>query len=121
MRHVLQEPRSVQRWTEQPVALANPHGPLGHDRERAPYLGSALALTVAEDEVFVIGGGKIYTEALPMAHRMYLTHVHAEVEGDTRFPEWDPAEWEMVSEERHEADDRHAHAFTIRRYDRRSA
>jgi dihydrofolate reductase len=89
--------------------------------ERAPYLGSALALTVAEDEVFVIGGGKIYTEALPMAHRMYLTHVHAEVEGDTRFPEWDPAEWEMVSEERHEADDRHAHAFTIRRYDRRSA
>ncbi len=74
---------------------------------------------VAEDEVFVIGGGKIYTEALPLAERMYLTHVHAVIEGDTRFPEWDPTEWEVTSEERHEADDRHAHAFTIRRYDRR--
>jgi len=86
--------------------------------ERAPYLGSALALVMAEDEVFVIGGGEIYRQALPMANRMYLTHVHAEVEGDTRFPEWDPAEWTVVSEERHEADERHAYAFTIRRYER---
>ncbi len=87
--------------------------------ERAPFLGTALAMAMAEDEVFVIGGGKIYAEALPLADRMYLTHVHAEIEGDTRFPEWDPAEWEVTSEERHEADERHAHAFTIRRYDRR--
>lgn len=86
--------------------------------ERAPYLGSALALATAEDEVFVIGGGEIYRQALPMADRLYLTHVHATVEGDTRFPEWDAAHWTIVSEERHEADERHAHSFTIRRYDR---
>lgn len=85
---------------------------------RAPDLAAALALAAAEDEVFVIGGGELYRQALPLADRLYLTHVHAEIEGDTRFPEWDPPEWSVAWEERHEADERHPYAFTIRRYDR---
>jgi len=87
--------------------------------ERAADLATALGMVADDTEIFVIGGGEIYREALPLADRMYLTAVHAEVEGDTRFPAWDAAEWQVVSEERFEADARHPHAFTIRRYDRR--
>ena len=90
--------------------------------ERAPSLAAALALaeSAGDDEVFVIGGGEIYRQAMTRADRMYLTAVHAGVDGDTRFPEWDPADWRLAEEERHEADDRHPHAFTIRRYERRT-
>ena len=62
---------------------------------------------------FVIGGGEIYAQALPLAERLYLTYVETEVaSGDTRFPEVDPAEWREIERERHEANERHAFAFT---------
>jgi dihydrofolate reductase len=87
--------------------------------EPAPDLAAALALAAGDPEVFVIGGGEIFREALRMADRMYLTEVHAVVEGDTWFPAWDPTQWQVVAEDRHEADERHPYAFTIRQYARR--
>ena len=77
--------------------------------------GLAIAHLAKEKEAFVIGGGQIYREALTMrlVDRLYLTFIHANVEGDTHFPTLDPGEWEEVSSERHEADDRHAHAFSF--------
>ncbi len=86
--------------------------------ETVGSLDAALAMAADEPEVFVIGGGEIYREALPIADRMYLTHVHATVEGDTRFPDFDAVGWKVVDEEVHPADDRHPHPFTIVRYDR---
>ena len=59
-------------------------------------LDEAYALFPPEEEVFVIGGAQIYGEALPAADRFYLTRVHRAYEGDTRFPEWDAAEWRLV-------------------------
>ena len=41
----------------------------------------------------VIGGASLYAQTLPLADRMYLTEIHAEFEGDTRFPDYDPAQW----------------------------
>lgn len=58
------------------------------------------ARAAGEDEVFIIGGAEVYRAALPLAHRLYLTLVHAEVEGDVRFPEVDLGEWRLL-EERH--------------------
>ena len=49
------------------------------------------------DEICVIGGGEIYEQALPLADRLYVTHVLAEVEGDTKFPPIDPEVWRSVS------------------------
>ena len=57
-----------------------------------------------ETEAFVIGGASLYATALPLAERMYLTHVEADVAGDTYFPIWNPANWEIVSQESHPAD-----------------
>ena len=50
-------------------------------------------------ETCVIGGGEIYAQALPKADRLYVTHVLADCEGDTRFPPIDEAEWQPVSRE----------------------
>lgn len=81
-----------------------------------PTLEEALALGATEREVFVIGGGEIYRLALPRADRLYLTVVHATVEGDTFFPQFDTTAWALDEEERHEADARHAYPFSFRRY-----
>lgn len=79
----------------------------------------ALARSEETDEVFVIGGGEIYRQALPMADYIYLTRVHAEIEGDVVFPELAPEEWREVHREGHPADDRHAYPFTFLVYERR--
>lgn len=89
--------------------------------ERAGSLAAALEQAGGEARVFVIGGAEIYRQALPLADRMYLTHVHAAVEGDTHFPEWDATAWRMEREQRFDADERNAHGFTIREYVRRTA
>ncbi len=80
-----------------------------------------LAESRGEKEAFVIGGAQIYALILPLADRMVLTRVHAEIEGDVRFPSFDTSQWRVVSEARHEADERHAYGYTIREYERVSA
>ncbi len=69
-------------------------------------------------EVFVIGGAAVFAEALPLAERLYLTRVHAEIPGDVFFPEFDAGAWRLVSGERHEIDERHAYPFSFEVYQR---
>ncbi len=54
-----------------------------------------------ENELFVIGGGMIYKELLPIADKIYLTKVHEKYDGDTFFPEIDMNEWSEISNEKH--------------------
>lgn len=77
--------------------------------------GLAIAQRANEKEAFIIGGGQIYREALTMrlVDRLYLTVVHGAVEGDTHFPPLDPGEWREVDRTHHEADERHAFAFSF--------
>lgn len=74
---------------------------------------------IGDDEAFVFGGAGLYEEALARADHLYLTRVHAEIEGDVYFPEFDEAQWRITNETSHEADARNEHAFTMRRYERR--
>ncbi|KLN97691.1 type 3 dihydrofolate reductase [Moellerella wisconsensis] len=71
----------------------------------------ALAAAGEVDEVMVIGGGKIYQQFLPMATRLYLTHVDAEVIGDTHFPDYEPDEWDSEYTEYHDADELNSHGY----------
>ncbi|MBW2230082.1 MAG: dihydrofolate reductase [Deltaproteobacteria bacterium] len=89
----------------------------------ADSLEAALDLARArgESETFVVGGGSLYALALPLANGLYLTRVHAEVEGDVTFP--DPAAapgagWKLEEEQEHAADEHHAQAFTFQRWER---
>lgn len=60
----------------------------------------------ADDELFVIGGGQLYREALPMAQWLYITWVHTEPEADTYFPEIDSSVWNKTASEHRAADDK---------------
>lgn len=84
-------------------------------------LQTALAHAEASGskEAFVIGGGEIFKEALLLADRAYLTHVHVTVDGDVFFPALDVQEWEEVSREEHPEDAKHLHAYTFLTYERR--
>jgi len=60
---------------------------------------AALELVSGVEEVLIIGGGKVYQQMLPMTDRIYLTRVHAEIDGDTFFPEISEDDWRIVSSE----------------------
>lgn len=62
------------------------------------------------DEIFVIGGADLYEKTLPLADRLYLTEVDAAVEGDVRFPRFDPAAWRRRSTGRAEKSGRNEYA-----------
>ena len=57
----------------------------------------ALQICEGQEEVFVIGGAEIYKQALPLADRIYLTHIDQDFEGDTFLPAIDPAQWKETS------------------------
>ena len=75
--------------------------------------GIALAREQGEEEVFIIGGGEIFSQALPFADRIYLTRVHTFGTADTYFPELNPLDWTIASRERHEADLKDEYATTF--------
>ncbi len=75
-----------------------------------------LAQKAGAEEVFAVGGAAIYEEALPRAHRLFVTRVHARVDGDTRFPPFEDGRYGAFvrcGEERHARDERHDIGFTI--------
>lgn len=82
-------------------------------------LDEALALFPGDEEVFIIGGAQIYAEALPRADRFYLTRVFHDYEGDTRFPEWDEAQWRLVSSESFPCGREYPWPFTFECWERR--
>ncbi len=70
-------------------------------------------------EIFVIGGAELYAQTLQRAQRIYLTQIHADVPGDTRFPLFEQSEWREQARERHEADAEHAYAYSFVTLERR--
>lgn len=60
-------------------------------------LDEAFALFPSETEIFVIGGGEIYRQAMPLADRLYITRICHDYEGDTRFPQWEDSQWTVTS------------------------
>lgn len=84
-------------------------------------LQEALAVAAAqqETEVFVIGGGEIFRQSLPMADRVYFTQVHETFDAEVFFPETDYANWDILLEEHHKADDRHLYDYSFYIYERK--
>ncbi|MFY0254448.1 dihydrofolate reductase [Chitinophaga sp. 30R24] len=65
------------------------------------------------DELFITGGAQIFDEAWPLIERIYLTRVYAVVHGDAFFPQLDGGEFELISDDRHEADEKNEYAFSF--------
>ena len=84
-------------------------------------LDEAWRVAADAPEVSVIGGTSLFADSLPVADRIHLTEVDAEVPGDTWFPEFNRAEWRESEVLRHPADERHAYPFRIVVLDRKRA
>jgi len=72
----------------------------------------ALALAGDAPEVIVFGGAEVFRHFLPMAERIYLTQVDADVGGDTYF-DFDGTDWRVLENKAHPADERHAYPFNF--------
>ncbi|MEM9057664.1 MAG: type 3 dihydrofolate reductase [Pseudomonadota bacterium] len=81
--------------------------------ETADSIEAALAMVADARDVMVIGGADIYREALPYVTRMYVTEVHADIKGDTVFPEFDITDWREARRADHPADEANAHAYSF--------
>ncbi|GAA0774044.1 dihydrofolate reductase [Roseibium denhamense] len=65
--------------------------------DEALRLAGKQAVAMGADEIAIIGGGQIYAQAMPRADRLEITEVAADPQGDTRFPDIDPAVWTETS------------------------
>ena len=72
-----------------------------------------IAIQTNCQEAFIIGGGEIYKQSLPLADKIYLTRVHANLEGDTFFPVIDESEWNLIQNEDFNADEKHAYPYSF--------
>jgi dihydrofolate reductase len=69
-------------------------------------------------EIFIIGGGEVFKQSIEIVNRIYLTRVHTTVEGDTFYPAIDEAQWKLILEDKHFADDKHAFDYTFQTWER---
>lgn len=112
-RHTLHKPVIMGRRTWQSIGrpLAGRQNIVissqpGNDQRVLWAQNPQQALTFCADaaEIMIIGGAYIYQQLLPLAQRLYLTHIEAEVAGDSQFPDYQPAQWYSVFSQLHPAD-----------------
>jgi dihydrofolate reductase len=101
--------------TRQP-GYAVPGVEVAHDLGAALALAQAIAARDGAGEVMVIGGGEIYRAALPLADRLYISHVALAPAGDVMFPAIDAAIWQVIDTPDSPADPRDEAAFEVKVY-----
>lgn len=71
------------------------------------------------NELFIAGGGEIYSQSMHIADTIYLTRVHTEIAGDTFFPEISTEIWKLVNSQTYHVDEKHAFDYTFEKWIRR--
>ena len=79
-----------------------------------PSVQAAIECTQQDPEAFFVGGEQIYREAVDLVQRIYLTLVHAQIDGDAHFPDIAVSQWRVIEEEYLPADERNEYATTYR-------
>jgi len=100
------------------IVITRDSGYVAADCEVVTSPQEAIELVSTADEVMVIGGGQIYAGFLPLADRVYLTRVHADVAGDATFPAFGDDEWRLAASAGHEVDAEHCYAFDFLVFER---
>ena len=87
---------------------------------KAMDIASAIKIGEEDDvkEIFIIGGGEIFRDTINITSRIYMTRVHANLDGDVFFPEIDPAIWKLKSSVDHPADAKHAYPYSFEIWER---
>lgn len=99
------------------IVLSRSSGP-PPGAEGATSLQGALSMCAGTPEACVIGGGEIFRLALPLATRVELTRVHADIAGDVHFPELPSPPWREIACAEHPSDERHAYAMSFQTWSR---
>lgn len=89
-----------------------------HSLQEALAAARRLAEASDQNEIMVIGGGDIYAQALPLADRLYISHVDLAPDGDVHFPPIDADEWRVVDEPDMPRSERDPATYAIRVYER---
>jgi len=103
------------------LVLTRDRGWFAHGVIVVHSVAEALTQAAANEELVAIGGAEIYRLLLPLARRIYLTHVHADVPGDITFPEFDSTQWVDIDCSSQPADEEHAYPLTFVTLERRNA
>ncbi len=74
-------------------------------------IDEALATVGDVPEIMIVGGAAFYATMLPQADRLYLTQIETTVEGDAFFPEYNTAEWQVIAQEEHSADEKNPFSY----------
>ena len=102
------------------IVLTDVKGKTFEGAEVAYSIDELIASIQGEEEAFVIGGGMVYRQMMPLADKLYITHIHHRWDdADTFFPQINPNEWDLESEEKHLADENNPYDFTFCTYNRR--
>ena len=102
------------------IVLTDVPGKTFDGAEAAYSIDELVSKVSPDEEAFVIGGGMVYRQMMPLADKLYITHIaHAWEDADTFFPVIDPDVWQLVASEPHPADDLHPYPYTFAEYLRR--
>ena len=86
--------------------------------DEAVEMAENVAFIDGQEETVIMGGAEIYRLALPKAERLYLTEVHADVDGDTFFPEYDVSQWKEIGREDFAAEGPNPYDYSFVVYER---
>ena len=101
------------------IVLTDVQGKTFEGAEAVYSLQDLCAKVQGEEEAFVIGGGMVYRQMMPIADKLYITHIHHSWDdADTFFPEIKEDEWKLISSEEHQADEKNPYDFTFAEYER---
>ncbi len=71
------------------------------------------------NEIFIIGGGEIYKQSMEIADKIYMTRVHATLDGDTFFPAIDEDKWQLTANQDFAVDEKHKYAYSFQTWERK--
>jgi dihydrofolate reductase len=101
------------------IIISETLNPVPKGCEKVESISEALKLTKQETEVFVIGGGTVYEQFMPLADKLYLTVIEADFEADTYFPIINYKEWELVEKEVMDNDLQHEFVYRFETYEKK--
>jgi dihydrofolate reductase len=102
------------------VVLTDNPNELIENSVTAYSIEDALGKCEKNEEIFIIGGGSIYRQFMPVADRLYITHVHKKAAADIYFPEIDLTIWEVTEKEEFITDGEEGIPYTYTIYERKN-
>ena len=102
------------------IVITDQEGKQFEGTETVYSIEQAVALIRPNEEAFIIGGGMIYRQFMPLADKLYITHIHHSwQDADTFFPTIAPEHWIKISEEHHRDDDANPYPYSFTEYVRK--